>query len=321
MRVLYIAKHGSGGNDDEGAIAYALEVLGHKVTRVDEGLTGTSYDLLMRMSDCDLLLFHKWSVPSAIGLLKGIDCPKAFWYFDLVQSQDSTLVRRDTSRILWMSEMIPLVDYGFCTDGDWVDKDTTGKLVLLRQGADERVVGRGLRGSKPYPILFTGTIRGVGTRRTEWMDHMQKVWGEDFHHFPHGLYRESLRNKIASSTFVVCPDFPVTNRYWSNRVYNAAGFGGCVIHAKALDLMSEYAPDREIRYYSCLDELDYHIAYLANDRRVRNEMAEMALERTKRDHLYRHRVEAILKIVKENRRGGSNTGSTVLETSPQVSTG
>ena len=36
MKIVYVAKHHSGDNDDEGAICYALEALGHEVVRFRE---------------------------------------------------------------------------------------------------------------------------------------------------------------------------------------------------------------------------------------------------------------------------------------------
>ena len=36
MKVAYVARHQPHGNDDEGAVAFALEQLGHEVLRIEE---------------------------------------------------------------------------------------------------------------------------------------------------------------------------------------------------------------------------------------------------------------------------------------------
>ena len=152
MKVLYIAKHGSGDNDDEGAITYALRKLNHTVHCVKEPYA----EAALQIRDADLLLFHKLE---RFDVIQQCDAKaKVFWYFDLVEYPDETLKERNSVRSEWIRRATELVHVGFCTDGDCVLRDTTGKLVRLTQGMDERFYGYGHRifGQNP-PLLFAGS--------------------------------------------------------------------------------------------------------------------------------------------------------------------
>lgn len=306
MKIAYIANHGCGGNDDEGAIAHALEALGHEVVRLPE--RGFSIASAAR---CDLLLSHKW----ANNLPARVNRPWIFWYFDLVDWPDPTLRHRNETRMRWMRENVGRAALGFCTDGDWVDRFNPmsgGKLVWLMQGADERVVGRDEPTSgKRMPIVFTGIKRGGGRGRIDFVNWMESRFGDRFHHCERGIHRERLRGFLAHANVVVCPDSPVTDRYWSNRIYNAAGFGACVVHPHAKGLEDHYQHEREIicfpRGASAEDRanLESKLFYLLDpdNEPYRRSLGEAALRRTEAEHLYRHRLEVLLRIVRE-RLGG-----------------
>jgi len=185
-RIGYVAKHDSGGNDDEGAIHHALTVLGHDVQRLREK---KGY-MARKIPSVDFILFHKWHGPVA---LRGLTTPKVFWYFDLVEYPDTTLESRNQTRREWMRSIIPHVDLGFCTDGDWVAKDTTSKLFWLPQGADSRMTGFGTPlEDHPPPILFTGIRRG-GIQRAGFVDEMQVNYRQSFNHIDAGLHGRSWR--------------------------------------------------------------------------------------------------------------------------------
>lgn len=291
MKILYVAKHNSGGNDDEGAIAHALEVLGHSVTRIQEAEGGTAWK---QDKGHDFALVHHWR---DTGAIKRIRIPKAFWCFDLIDYPDPTIEPRNKMRRQWANEMTLSVDRGFMSDGDWVAKDKTGKLRWMMQGADERIVaeepgiGIGIR------ILFTGSGRG-GVGRDSFIADMKERWGDAFRHIERGVYREQLANLIAASEVVVCPDHPATNRYWSNRVYNAAGFGGFVVHPACAGLMEQYPP-LSMRWYENRHYLNEIISAALNiGRTERFAVAEQALEWTKQHHLYRHRCEMLVAVMR-----------------------
>jgi len=303
MRILYIAKHGSGGNDDEGSIAFALGKLGHEVVKVQEFGDRLPLEDLKRMDqEFSFCLFHKWS---NFDFIKRLKCPKAFWYFDLVDwPQDPTLSSRCEARKRWMAEVTPLVDLGFCTDGDWVERDQSGKLLVLRQGADERVVGFGepWKGYTPIDVLFIGGIKGCGVQRESFVRELQARYGHRFTHFSSGVYGRALANAVATSKVVVCPDSPVTDRYWSNRVYVMGGFGACLLHPYCSYLSSNYSSCLPgVYFYRDREDMYRQLDLLLSEEGIndRKPASEIVLEQVKQNHLYRHRCEELVRVVKE----------------------
>lgn len=302
MRILYVANHNAGGNCDEQAIAYALEALGHDVVRLPETMHNPTR-IIEFVGGGDLLLFHKWDNSYRPPQRK---IPQVFWYFDLVQWYDPTLEARCRNRVKWMNEAVRNVEIGFCTDGDWVAQDTTGKLVWLPQGADERVVGAWGEhtGEGPEPegkgVLFTGISKGGGTSRVAFVERMKAHYKDRFTHVPRGVHRRDLARLIARHAVYVCPDSPTTLRYWSNRIYNAAGYGAFVVHPWCGDLLGEqYRDERELRYYENENHLLPLIDHYLHAPRERAALGAAALRRTREMHLYRHRCEEMLRVVKE----------------------
>lgn len=293
MRILYVAKHNSGGGDDEGAIAFALERLGHEVVLCHEDRAKAA-GYVYKGRGFDFCLFHKWYDTYS---LTTIDFPKVFWYFDLVDwPHDLTLSSRCEARKRWMAEVTPLVDLGFCTDGDWVTRDTTGKLRVLRQGADERVVGFGREQERAHDVLFVGGVKGCGVGRESFVRDLRKRYGGRFNWVERGVYREDLRDLVARSKVVVCPDSPVTDRYWSNRIYVMAGFGACLFHPRVEELVGQNLTlyDNREHLFALLEgHLETDNLQWLEPQRVK------VLEMVKEKHLYRHRCEELVRIVKE----------------------
>jgi Glycosyl transferases group 1 len=295
VRIVYIARHDQRrSNDDEGAIAHALGRLGHDVVKLGEQPARGRYG----WPEADLYLFHHWSDHDAIAQLPG---PKVFWYFDLVDwPQDKTLERRNKSRRDWMARMIPLVDWGFCTDGDWVANDSSGKLSWLPQGADGRIAGSLGIGKPSSPITFFGIRGGGGMARESWVDELHLRWSGRFRHVPFGVHGQALKEEISRSSIVLAPDSPVTNRYWSNRVWLMLGFGAFLIHPYSRGLEYYYKDDNEIIYYATRDQMSGLIEYWLSPEQddMRRRIAEAGLKRTLAENLYQHRCEAMLAELK-----------------------
>lgn len=294
MKIVYIAKHNQGrGNDDEGAIAHAFRVLGHEVVCFNEN-QGTS---ALREKG-DFILFHHWK--SASMYLRQKSIPGVMWYFDLVDANDLSspeVIRRSSKRVKWMNETVPQIDIGFCTDGDWVANDQSGKIHWLMQGADERIVGRGNRLSTSVPPLtFPGMYRGNGKARERFVDELMTKYKEDFHNLQF-TYREQLRDYIASSEIVICPNAPVTDRYFSNRVFMCAGFGAYVLHPESEAITQCFTPI-EVPTYQTHEHLYSLIDSFRSMPNERQQFSTNALERVNKQHLYRHRVEEMLATIR-----------------------
>lgn len=292
MRIIYVAKHDSGGNDDEGAIYHALTSLGHDVQRCREDVGHRAHHL----QPADLLLFHKWD---DVATLRKFRCPRAFWYFDLVDFPDPTLAERCERRKDWFARILPHCDVGFCTDGDWVAADRTGKLRWLTQGADGRVVGRGapqVRNpgypSQP-PILMTG-IRNGGTGRASFVDFMRETYGEQFQLVQRGVHGRAMADLIAGAKIVVAPDAPVTDHYWSNRVYNALGFGAFLLHPRC-NVTEQYPM---LTVYDDREHLKRVIDHWLGRDDVRLVISSLCYQCTIENHLYLHRCQRLLELLK-----------------------
>lgn len=293
MRILYVAKHDQKrSNDDEGAVADALAKLGHDVQRVREVAGHTAYKI-----DADFCLFHHWS--DFVSMRK-IRCPKVFWCFDLIDCPDPTLAKRCQERRDWIREATSLVDLGFCTDGDWVSGDNTRKLHWLTQGADQRFLGRAVSQRTIQPestLLFTGIMRG-GQQRQSFVSEMIARYGGRFNQYSGGKHGVELSGLIAGAKIVLAPDGPVTNRYWSNRVYLTLGYGGFLLHPFCNGLRQHY-DDTELAYYRSRPELHELIEYFLGRQDVASRLAAAGLARTVRDHTYVNRCAELVRIVKE----------------------
>ncbi len=292
--VLYVGKHDQllSSADDEGSIYDALQVYGHTVHRVREIMGRRAY----RMK-ADFLLFHKWDDITGI---EACDMPRVFWYFDLVEYPDSTIEARNQVRRNWMSKTLPLVHTGFCTDGDWVDKDYSGKLIHLTQGADHRIVGKFIPSfhSHKHDILFTGTKRG-GIGRTSFVAEMENKWGKSFHHIQSGYYGLALNKLVSESSIVVAPDHPVTDKYWSNRIYVTLGSGGFLLHKSTKGLDNQYKNGCHYIAYDTRDILHQQIRYYLDSPNVRKEISEEGLRHTVSYHTYLNRVGDMIRTLKE----------------------
>ncbi len=305
LRVLYVARHLSGGADDEGAVQHAFNALSHNVVAVQEHDDGKILHEASKPNWCDFLLMNKWSNHQ---LLSKIKIAKVCYFWDLVDwPRDASLARRCEERKQWMARTVPLVDLMFCTDGDWVAQDTSGKLHYLPQGADGRITGRGQQFfATSHPahqqgpnILFTGIAGSGGVERASFVKEMRDRWGNNFQCIERGTYREHLQELIARTKIVVAPDSPVTHRYASNRIYNTLGFGGFLLHPYSDIIAEQYKDGQEIRFYNCREHLHVLIRdYLQLDG-ARALIQEAGLKATVERHLYQHRVAEMVRIIGE----------------------
>lgn len=292
MRILYTAKMNKGCNDNEGAISYALRKLGHHVDCVHEnklrGIWGQVWDQYRP----DLLLFQNWKNPPDLSKLP---CPKVFWYMDRIDYGDDPILEKWTeARMKWMNKVTPYVTMGVCTDGDWVNRDTTGKLFHLMQGADERVAccpDYPIR--EHIPLLFTGWIYGRGEGRKSWVEELKQTYGRRFVHHTK-LFRRPLINAVHKSKIVLAPDGPVSDLYFSNRMALMLSFGAFMLHPYCAHAAEMYEDGKEIVFYKDREDMHKKIRYYMGESKKRHKIARAGYERTMREHLYRHKLQIIL---------------------------
>jgi hypothetical protein len=303
VRIVYVAKHDSGGNDDEGAIHHALVTLGHDVQRLRECKGHFAHRL-----EGDMLLFHHWLDPIVLDRAKG-KMRRVFWNFDLVDwPSDPSLIPRCLRRKEWMDTVMPRVELGFCTDGDWVQKHPE-KLRWLTQGADQRYVGMGGQvqcgecgAPKDLPpILFTGIGQGGGKERESFARELRSGYGPLFNHVERKLHGDQLKRTISSSNIIVAPDSPITSMYWSNRVYITLGYGGFLLHPYAEGLAFQYKDVQHLVFYDTRTELLQLIdTYMDKSMlETRRYIARAGLEHTIKNHTYLQRCRELIATVEK----------------------
>jgi hypothetical protein len=310
MRILYVAKHGTQDNQDEQAIAHALRVLGHEVICVQELRRHRPLGYNLNSERADFCLFHKWGTVSEIEMVSR-NMPVCFWYFDMIRpvDNDPTLEARSLHRI----DVLPHCLLGFHTDGDWVkspgfytnSNTYKSRLRWLMQGADERTLGLG----EPIyndvaPILFTGMVHH-GQKRANQISYLKDRYGDNFQIIggggaPGRMHGRELANLFASTKIVIAPCGPVTDSYWSNRVYLTLGLGGFLLHPYSFGLVQQYG-GLELTYYFSQEELDNQIDFYLNpeNEHLREDLRHLGLHATRERNLYRHRCEELIRQVKE----------------------
>jgi len=294
MHILYVAKHRGGGNDDEGAITYGLRELGHTVTTIDEN---RGHQASAHIGGADICLFHKWQ---DLNTIRKITIPKVFWYFDLVTYDDIKLDVRNGQRVQWMEAVTPLVDLGFCTDGDWVSHDTSGKLHHLTQGADVRTALPGNPLPAGPPIALTGIRTGGGTGRESHVDELVSTYGSSFHHVISGVHGSQLADVIARSRIMIAPDSPTTDLYWSNRVYLTLGYGGFMLHPYCHNLTRHYTDGVHLVYYHTRQDLNEKVEHYLHHPDVCHRIAAAGYAHTLAHHTYTRRCRALVKTAEDH---------------------
>lgn len=295
MRILYAAKHNKGANDNEGAIAHALAMLGHQVFPVHEDTLRDQWPSLRHAHSPDLLLFQNWRNPPA---LDDVNYPKAFWYMDRIDYRgDDILAHWTAHRRQWMSYVVPRVNVGFCTDGDWVAQDRTGRLKHLMQGADERHLAQPTAPGTKHKVLFCGSVYGRGEGRESFVRELQATYGKDFR-WEQKCFGQRLRNAVQSAQIVVAPDGPIGPLYTSNRAVITCSLGGFLLHPRCHIMESMYRDGHEAVFYSSRQDLHDKINHYAARPDERFAIQLAGYHRTIRQHLYRHKLDTILSEVK-----------------------
>lgn len=287
-----MARHRPGDWDEGASISHALGQLGHEVVKVREADAETS----LARERGDFLLFHHYDF---LDVVARSQLPKVFWHFDLVDWPDPTLRWRCAARVKWITAATRVCVAGFLSDGDWAARANDPKLHVLKEGADARYCGRGVPDGPPIPVLFVGSPHG-GVGRKGCLSALAERYGSGFvmagTNPREHVWTRPLANLIARSGVVICPDSPVTDLYWSNRVCVMTGFGGFVLHPECAGLRAHYGPDEVVFYRGRADmfeQIDRWLPDAAGRRRV----SEAGMMRTLSEHTALHRCRTLLRTV------------------------
>ena len=303
MRILYVGKHNQrSGNDDEGALVHVMNITNHICEAIHENYIPSNPSNPVPKEDWDLILYNHPSLASRMLNVK-TKVPKVFWCFDLIEyPEDESLSKRNERRRSWALGMGRVCDYGFFTDGDWVESRAHKNIRCLRQGADPRVAHKfkpSLHEQDKLPILFTGDIKHSGTLRAKAVQRLIDRYEKNFA-IVRNNHGRVLGQLIADSKIVIAPLHPTTDKYWSNRVYNSLGFGAFMLHPYCKELAEEYEDGVHLVFYKTVEELEDKIDYYLPRPEEREEIAKAGFIKTIENYTYTHRFEKLLNsIVKE----------------------
>lgn len=315
-RIVYL---GSFGNDwdTESYVLRALERAECGVTPLEEEQTrAISLAKCLNDDQPNLFLFAKgriggqWDptcallgevIGSCIGSIGTVAC----WVFDLLTPEFNPERRR------WAENVSRIADVVFLTDGQTASELPNARV--LRQGVPDDV-----RPGVPQPqwqadVLFLG---GAYRERAGWLERLRRglaVHGRTLLHVPEGVRGASLADLMASVKLVVAPEYPAAGAYWSNRLYVAIGYGGCLLapevsginnpvtgHVLAKGMRQEgWIPNEHYYSYSGEADLLEKCLWLLDPSMdaQRHEVAKWGQKYALAKHTYDHRVRDLLKCI------------------------
>lgn len=288
MRILYVGHHFQKNNDDEGAIYKALSDLGHDVFRISPSKS------IYAKNDFDFVLFHNVE-ERYINILKK-RFPIVMWYFDPI---DKGFRNNDA----YIASVLPYLDLAFFTDGDFVRSQSTSHIIDLKQGLDEidmPIVNKDVRVEETRDLLFIGTVSipGYGDR-LEHIRLLEECFGP-ISHTQYSIFKSNLTKACLSSKIMLGMP-PVTNHYWSNRVYLLCGRGACLLHPYSKDLYKEFGD--HIAMYRSPSEAIEKAKILLLDDDARMQMRVGAQYLVLNNHRYIDRCEELIEHVRQKQGG------------------
>lgn len=199
-------------------------------------------------------------------------------------------------------------DIVFSTDGghDKEFRDAGVNHVNLRMGIYEPEAYLG----KPiYPTANTVQVAFIGSiyeeiwpYRKELVDWLGLTYKNKFMHVgARGEVRHDDLNNFVATVKVIVGDSVYSPNYWSNRIYEVIGRGGFIIHPMVEGLEKEFTPYEHFVPYTFGDlkglkeKIDYYMTH--DEERERIRLA--GFEHCKKHHTYKHRVQKMLDILKE----------------------
>lgn len=310
MQILYVAKHDQpNSNLDEVAIAKSLQELGHSVIPVEQETVLGPGDL-PSPSSYDLLLFHKWS---GFRVFEKIDRPKVFWFFDLIKCPSRGFTRMCRHREQWARNALTYSDLGFFTDGDYVNEKLcernpiSNKVRWLPQGFNSHSPHHRIHPESDlrhdpatqdyaYDVFIPASVV-LAKERVEFIEALRATFGARLKHVTDSCHGAELARLVRNSRTVVAPNFPVTDRYWSNRVYLMTGLHACLLHPKSKGLEDQYRNGIDFMTYGSFSELVSKIYRVINDNDLRNLIAQSGYDTTMLGHTYTHRCRVMLEEI------------------------
>jgi len=280
MNILYLGRHGQKNNDDEGSIAAAIRDLGHTLHCLNpEQVNITMY----RDFYYDLCLFHKLSDRNI-----RLACdywPTAAWFFDPL---NKGFAHNDN----YVNSIKDKVTYGFFTDGDFVHDEGRDNFFELKQGLDLDNIPDFVAPDKYMKdVQFIGQIGPSGySIRENYLQALEESYNGSIH-LEYNVFKESL-TAVCQNVKIMMGMVPVTDNYWSNRVYLLGGRGAFVLHPYSKSLSEEFGD--LLPMFHTMDDMIDKIEYWKPRDKERAEIQVELQKRIKEKHTYKHRVKELL---------------------------
>lgn len=290
MKIIYLANFGNkNSNYIEEDILVELERLGHEVVQIHEKDVKKVLDI-----KADMLLFHKAGIGKYITLenwvimLNHITCKKVMWYFDPID-----LIRHRENDIETITQYI---DYGFLVDDTWRRRHKFDNLYSLKEGVGTIYKGKVIDKFK-CDVAFAGRIYG---QRERFVAILKNQYGDKFKVFDN-VFGQDMADLCASAKIIVAPDFPTNEFYWSSRFYLTLGLGGFLLHPVCYGLQEEFEEGKHYAGYKGEKELLLNIDYFLKNEEERKAIQTQGTKRCLEVGTFKHRLEKILKIVKNGK--------------------
>ena len=293
--------------------AKSLEALGHKVTKLQEKKTKSQVVLDQALS-ADLFIWvhtHGWETPGRITMdnvlvrLKNEGVPTITYHLDL-------WFGLERQKDLEQDNFYKTVGHFFTVDklmADWFNENTEVKGHFLPAGVYDKecyIDATYSPDNFKYDVIFVGSKRYHHEHkyRSDLIDFLKQTYGSRFLHVggdgDTGTVRGNELNKIYAQSKVAVGDSLNINfnypYYTSDRLFESTGRGGFTIYPRITGLEEYFKDNDEVVFYEHgnFEDLRTKIdKYLDND--IERERIRLnGHERTKKDHTYIHRWEAIM---------------------------
>lgn len=297
-------------------ISGTLELLGHKIIRLQEGKTDLD-TIIKEANRSDMFLWTR--TPNLVNIdgnimLKNISPIKVSYHLDLYMGISR---EKDVPNDPFFK-----TDFVFQADGDPRSlkkfKDLGINAYYMKPGvfAPECYLTES-RIDLRHDLVFIGSNHGYHrewTYRRTLIEWLAKNYKDRFRLYPNKrispIMGHELNQLMASTKIVIADALNVSpdgsgklfdhTYYWSNRIVEETGRGGFVIHPRVKGLEENFEDKKHIVMYDFnnfkqLKELiDY---YLAHDEE-REKIRLLGHAHTKQNHTFHHRLEKMFEILK-----------------------
>jgi hypothetical protein len=297
--------------------AKSLESLGHTVVKLQEK-KAKSHVILDQALNSDLFIWvhtHGWETSGRITMdnvlleLKKAEVETITYHLDLWFGLDRQKDLEDDN-------FYKTIGHFFTVDklmADWFNENTQVKGHFIPAGVYDKecYIHKDYNSDKfKYDVIFVGSKRYHHEHkyRSDLIDFLRKTYGSRFLHVggdgDTGTVRGDELNKIYAQSKVAVGDSLNINfnypYYTSDRLFESTGRGGFTIYPRITGLEEYFEDGNDIVFYEHgnLEDLKNKIDHYLIANLEREQIRVNGHERTKKDHTYIHRWEAIMSELK-----------------------